>query len=43
MKVHVNFRDSRGIKYNFIKFNVSSARIIYVGDKIMNVRDKKAL
>lgn len=43
MKVHVNFRDSRGIKYNFIKFNVSSARIICVGDKIMNVRDKKAL
>lgn len=33
MKVRVNFTDSRGIKYNFIKFNVSSARIIYVGNK----------
>lgn len=39
MKVHVNFRESRSVKYNFIKFNVSSAIIIYVGDKIMNVRD----
>lgn len=33
MKVCVNFRDSRGIKNYFIKVNVSSARIIYVGDK----------